>query len=292
VAKGQELLAVLQRLQGEGGEIGGDQSNVVRRVLQEIGKQVDQLKSSGKKEDLEKLKSMVGNFTSFLDGIARDAEKKPFDADATRMLALAYASLDQHAKAAAIFSKVPAPPFLDKDAKELTEQEAEQLAVYWGMRLEYGKALRQGKTKEELTKALEVLDELLRHKNARYQLLADMEKNLVLEDEEKYSVALLRWGQFLKNPSLTGGLSDPKVQKIFFSGVSYRIRTMYKYGKYEAKAESRPRFIKAAAGQLVSLEFTPDGVGWGIIEPMVPELLQAEPELREEYEKQKAERKK
>jgi hypothetical protein len=291
VAKGQELLAVLQRLQGDGGEIGGDRANVVRGVLQQIGAQVDQLKSSGKKEDLERLKSMVGNFTSFLDGIAKDADKKGFDAEATRMLGLAYASLDQHSKAAAIFAKVAAPDFLDKDPKKLDEKEAEQLAVYWGMRLEYGKALRQGKSKEELTEALKVLDHLLKHPNARYQLLADMEKNLVLEDEEKYSVALLRWGQFMKNPSLTSNLADPKVQKIFFTGAFQRIRCMYQYAMHEAKKESKPKFIKAAASQLIAIEFTPDQVGWTIIEPMARELLAKEAELREEYDKLKAERK-
>jgi hypothetical protein len=290
VDKGRELLGALQRLQGDGNDLGADRSNYVRRVLQDISGQVEALKTSGKKEDTERLKSMVGNFTSFLDAIGKESEKKGHDPEATRMLAYAYASLDQHAKAASIYAKVPAPACLDN--KKLSEKEAEQVASYWGMRLEYGKALRQGKSKEDLAEALKVLNQLLAHPNARYQILADMEKNLVLEDEEKYGVALLQWGKFVKNPALTNGLADPKVQKIFFPGVFYKARLTYKYGKYEAKKESKPKFIRAAAMQLVGLEFTPDKVGWTIVEPMARELLQAEPELREEYDKAKAEREK
>jgi hypothetical protein len=285
VEQGRALLGVLQRLQGEDQDLGGDRSNVVRSVLQEIEGQVKALKESGKKEDLEKLGAMVGNFTGFLDEIGKEQERKGgFDPEATRMLASAYASLDQHAKAAGIFAKVPAPKFLDN--KKLTEDEAKHVAAYWGMQLQYAKALRQGKKKENLDAALKVLDHLLKHPNARYQILADMEKNFVLEDNERYSVALLRWGQFLKNPALAR-LSDPEIQKIYFNGAFYRIRTMYKYAIHEAKASSKEKFIRAAASQLMALEFTPDQVGWNIIAPMARALLDAEAPLREEYERLK-----
>ncbi len=291
VDRGKELLAVLQRLQGLEGDT-GDRGGVIRRVLQEIETQVETLKSSSKKEDQERLKAMVGNFTSFLDAIAKEQEnKKGFDPEATRMLAMAYASLDQHEKAASIFEKVPAPACLDKDTKKLSEDEVKQVSTYWYMQLQYAKALRQGKKQEDYDKAKKVLTNLLGHKNAKYQVLADMEVNLVLEDEKRYDQAFVRWSKFLKSPAFSS-LSEPEVQKIFFTGAFNRIRTMYKYGMHQAKADKKPTYVRGAATDLVKLEFTPGQVGWNIIAPMARELLEAEAPLREEYDKIKAARQK
>jgi hypothetical protein len=320
IDRSKELLGVLQRLQGTEDGVAADRSSEVRRILKDIGEQVDALRASTKKEDAEKLKETVGRFSAFVDIISKDSEKKGFDPESTRMLAMAYASLNEHRKAADIFAKVPPPATLDKDAKKLSEDEKQLLAVYWNMRLQYAKALhedalqernfaeanrkeakgdpglesqRQEALKKEkacYTESLKVLDHLLRHPNAKYQVLAEMERNLVLEDEGRYSVAFAYWSKFLKNPSLTNALTEPEVQKIYFTGLFYKTRVMYKYAQYEAKADKRQTYTASAAKTLVTLEFTPDGIGWGIIKPMAEELLKAEDPLREEYEKLKKDR--
>lgn len=282
---GKKLLDAVKRLapKDESAISGAVSGNVVRNLLTEIAVQIDTLR---KAKNTEALKAMVGNYTSFLDVIATEYAKKGFDLDSARLLANAYQSLDQYVKAADVFGKFPAPKYLE-EKRALTKEEQDAVGLYWFMQVQRAKALRQAGGAERLKDANKVLDRLLTHHNAKNQVLAQMEKYQVLEDQGLYAGALQLWLRFMKNPALRSG--GPEVQKLYFDGYYFTQRALYLYATKDAKVPeaTRARYVRVAAANILKLEFANDPRGWELVGPKFQELLTAEPELRRAYDELK-----
>src|ERR1019366_6451740 len=191
VVKGKAILDVLQRLKGDGGDQGSS-GNVVAQLLRDIAGQIQEMQKN-KDAALVKTKD---NYSAFLDVIAKEYETKGFDNNTATMLAHAYSSLDFHAKAAAIFKQVKAPADLDKKIvipKNETEDQMaarqkleEEFSRYWAGQIEYIRALRAIKDKESLKTADAIINTILKHPNARFQIQAMMERAHLLADQQMY----------------------------------------------------------------------------------------------------------
>jgi hypothetical protein len=296
VIKGRLILDVLKRLTGPDGA--SSSGNVVALLLNDIAGQIKTMKET-KDQNLQITK---GNYTSFLDEIAKEFEARGYDNSAATMIGHAFVSLDFPAKAVQAYSKVKAPVSLDKkiDKKQVKETDEElksrqqwedEVRQYWGMQLEYVRALRGCKDKDSVKTAEKVVDTMLKHPNSRFQVQAMMERNLILEDQERYKEAYIDWSQrFMKNSSLLKDLGNKDVQKVYFAGYFYMTRTLFKMAVHDPLIKDKQKFITGAANMILKLEFANTKDGWNVVAPMYDELLKAEPRLKEEYDRLKAQR--
>ena len=102
--------------------------------------------------------------------------------------------------------------------------------------MEYIRALRACKENDSLKTAEKAIETLLGHPNARYQVQAMMERNLLLEDQQRYRDAYVEWSKkFLTMPSLKD-LANKDVQKVYFEGYYYSARTLYNFNIDNADA--------------------------------------------------------
>jgi hypothetical protein len=288
VAKGKAILDVLQRVADENDV--RKSGNVVAVLLNDISGQIKRMKETNDPA----LKTTKGNYVAFLDVIAAELETKGYDNNSVVLMAHAYGSLELPVKSAVLFSKFKAPAVVDKkiDKKnKLTEDEEAELSRYWGVRVEYVRALRACKDAESLKKATAALDDLLKHPNARFKMHAEMEKNHILEDQQKYRQSLQGWNGFLKG--LQPQLAKPEVQKVYFPAYVDATRVMYKIGTLDKETpplKDPGKFITGAARNIVNLEFSKSREGWNMVGPSFDKMLK-DPEydkLKKEYDKLKA----
>ena len=220
VVKGKSILDVLQRLKGEAGNDAGT-GNVVSELLRDIAGQIKIMVDNNDKA-LVKTKD---NYIGFLDVIAK--ETKTFDNNTSTLLAHAYVSLQVPTKAAAIFAKVQPPAGIDKkivipktedpDKMAIRLKREEDISRYWAVQLEYLRALRACKDKESIKKAESLVKTILEAPNGRFQIQAMMEKNHLLEEQQRYNEACKGWQGIMKMPSIQGRLTDKDVQRIYFT---------------------------------------------------------------------------
>src|SRR5581483_11944835 len=174
-----------------------------------------------------------------------------------------YASLDQQAKAAELYKKLPPPKSLDN--AKLTEAEEKEVQTYWYLQVQYAHALRLSKNelksedevKARLLEAKKVLDRLMNHKNSRGTMLAEKEQIHILEDSGIYGTAITRWAQFMNNPSLKNKLADDaKLKEIYFEVYYHHAYCWYKYSQEDkVKAAGKEKtFLRRAADYIVRLE--------------------------------------
>ncbi|MSQ93037.1 MAG: hypothetical protein EXR98_00605 [Gemmataceae bacterium] len=298
IVKGQAILGVLQRLANEKEEkVSG---NAVAVLLNDIGGQIKRMVE----EKDSNLKATQGNYELFLGIIAKEYEAKGIDNNAAILLANAYKSLNLHCKAAPMFAKVKAPASIDKVLPKKTGKETDaELAArqiiddeqnrHWSIQIEYIRALRACKEPESLNTAEKVASDLIANKNSRFQIQAMSEKNLLLEDVQRYREAFLGWQAFMKNPSISGvNLNRPEVQKIYFPAYFNYVRCYYKIATLDPKITDRPKMIASGAKLIVNLEFSKTPEGWNVAGPLFQELFkdkEYEP-LKKEYDRQKKER--
>ncbi len=298
IVKGQAILGVIQRLANEKEEkVSG---NAVAILLNDIGTQIQRMVA----EKDSNLKATQGNYEQFLGIIAKEYEAKGIDNNAALLLANAYKSLNLYCKAAPMYAKVKAPASIDKVLPKKTgkETDAEMKARqvvddeqnrYWSIRIEYIRALRSCKQPDALKTAEKEVNDLIANKNARFQLQAMMEKNLLLEDAQRYREAFIGWQAFLKTPAISGpNLARPEVQRIYFPAYFNYVRCYFKIAHLDPKITDRPKMYTSAAKMVVNLEFSKTKEGWGIAGPMFLELFkdkEYEP-LKKEYDNLKKER--
>ncbi len=292
VEKGRAILDVLKRITSPAGEKG---PNVVAVLLNDIAGQIKRM-NTDKDPALQATKK---HYVKFLDEITKEYDAKGYDNAAAIMMAHAFNSLEYPCKAAVVFSKVKPGVDLDKKIeKKKIETEAELKARqaweeennrYWGVQVEYIRALRACKEKDSLTAAEKVADTVLKHPSAAFKIQAMIEKNLLLEDQQKFREAYLQWQQFMKLPPLQN-LGNADVQKVYFTGYFYNARTLYKVATLDPLIKDRPKLVNAAATMIVNLEFAKTKQGWEIAGPLFRDLLKEEKQLADAYEKAKAAR--
>ncbi len=298
IAQGQAILDVLNRLRGP--EANQKPGNVVAVLLNDISAQIKAIKKEGNTETFKKTRE---SYTAFLDAIAKEYEKKGFDTNAAIMLAHAYNSLEYSSKAAPLFAKIKPPSSLDKELKKKTGKETdkelearaqieEEIGRYWAVQIEYIRALRAAKDVESLKTAEAVCNTMLKHPNVKYKLQAQMERNYLYEDTQRYRQAVVEWGGLMK--ALSGQLGDKEARKIYFTAYYYNARTLYKTAMYDPMIKDKQKLITASANAILKLEYTKnkDGTneGWDIVRPLWEEFIKDRENktLKEEYEKLKS----
>jgi hypothetical protein len=293
VTRGKAILDVLQRLKGEAGNDAGT-GNVVSELLRDIAGQI-KVMVDNKDAALAKTKD---NYVGFLDVIAKDT--KVFDNNTATTLAHAYMSLQVPAKAAAIFAKVQPPAGLDKkivipkdetpEKKEARLKVEDDIARYWAVQIEYIRALCACKDKESFAKADSLIKTLLEAPNARFKIQAMMEKNHLLEEQQRFGEACKGWQGIMK--STQGQTADKDVRKIYFTAYFHEARTLYRVGMLDAtiKKDVRPKYVTAAATRMIRLEYTKGQEGWQIIEPLFKQFLYEKEsvDFKKEYDRLKA----
>ena len=116
----------------------------------------------------------------------------------------------------------------------MEQEEKDEVAMYWNLRIQYAKALRANR---DFPNVHAVHDNLLKDPKATFQIYADMEKNFAMEDDKKYGAALQRWNAFMKNPGLTSKLQDPKMKELYFQGYFYQIRAMFRLARHAHRVD-------------------------------------------------------
>src|SRR6185295_582661 len=103
-ARAKAILGYLDRLAGEEGNV-AETSTVFRALVGDLQAQVKDLKKAGK---TAQLKTTVANFSAFIDELAGKKEKS-LDVKDVVFLASCYSSLEEYAKAAGLYAKIPRP---------------------------------------------------------------------------------------------------------------------------------------------------------------------------------------
>jgi hypothetical protein len=293
-AKGKAILDVLQRVADQDGT--AKSGNVVAVLLNDIAGQIKGMKDRNDPA----LVTTKGNYTTFLDVISAELEKKGFDNNAVVLMAHAYSSLGYPAKAAPLFAKFKAPANLGKKLEkpkketekemEARQQAEEEIGRYWGVQIEYIRALRACKDKDSLKTAEDTTKKILADPTAKFQLQAMMEKANILEDQQRYREAYGEWTKILKMPSLANNLAKKEVQNIYFPAYFYSVRTLYKTAVFDKDIKDRQKLIEGCAKLILKLENSKSREGWQITEPLFKEYFKDADadKLKKEYDRLKA----
>jgi hypothetical protein len=290
--KAKMLLDVVQRLTGADKE--ETAGNVVAVLLSDIAGQLRKMSEANDPN----LKATKGHYTAFLDLIAKEYESKGLDTGSAMLLATAYNSLEYPCKAATLFAKVKAPASLDKRLPAKTGKETpielearqkaeEELNRYWAIQLDYLRALRACKEKDSLDVAYKAAEAMIKHENGRFQFQAKMERNLIVEEQEKYRQAFGLWQIFMnKEPALSNNLARPEVRQLYFTGYVHWTRSLYLTATKDKDIKDRTKLIKSAANMILKLETATTKEGWEIAQPLFEKMLK-DPDfesLKKEYD--------
>ena len=121
VDRAQAMFDILERLAGEDdGALQGDNTNMMFALVNDIEQHVKDLEN---KNDAEKLKSAIYNYSKFIDGIGAALLKKSSRPQDFIFLANAYVTLKQPARAGELYAKVPTPKQI-KDVDDELERRA------------------------------------------------------------------------------------------------------------------------------------------------------------------------
>lgn len=351
IKKAESLLNLLQRLQGQRGEI-TDPTLPLQKLIADLSQQVKELEQ---KKDKKKLKDVTGKFTKFFDALLASKGSKSLDRNTVFFLGRMYQILDQYQKAADLYKNVPRPPAFDpktplaareqvekklrtaqahaffsqetgKDPDDpktkLSVQEKAKLdmltkkaqddfekwrraeyqkkdQLWWLMQVYRGKALRKAAEqitdKDQRTKQLDaaekVLDKVLNTKGAVGILLAQKEKNHLLEDRGFYGRAITKWSNFLQSRVLRQQIrQDPRLKEMYFDAYYHFVWCWYQYSQHDGK-KYEEKYLKRAADYVLRLENAQNKEGWQLVEARVQGLFKEAPALKRVYDQMKQEMK-
>jgi hypothetical protein len=283
VGAAQQMYEIMLLINDEEGK--ANKLDSTRQLVSNLADQVKDLKE--KKQDA-KLKEMVGKFGGFADDLAKQlvySTKNP-DVRDIKILSKFYGSLGLYKKAADLYKTVPAPKFLGADAKstKFTDEQEQELWRYWGMQVDYGRLLREGKEFKESNK---VLAHILAHQNARDHLGAEEEQIHIYEDMESYGNAIKMWKSYMEKIQKAPDFQNKEyLKKKYFEGYYHNTVCYYKYSQTAKtkQAGKEDYWLNAAAGQIVRLETSASREGWGFVGAKFQELLAKEKPLRDKYQ--------
>jgi hypothetical protein len=282
VGAAQQMYEIMLLINDEDGK--ANKLDSTRQLVSNLSDQVNQLKES--KQDA-KLKEMVSKFGSFADDLAKQlvySTKNP-DMRDIKILSKFYGSLGLYKKAADLYKVVPAPKFLDQKSNKFTDEQEQELWRYWGMRVDYGRLLREAK---EYTESNKVLANILAHPNARDQLGAEEEQIHIYEDRDSYGNAIKMWKSYMEKIQKAPDFQNKEyLKKKYFEGYYHNTVCYYKYSQLPKTKESPTKsddWLLNAAKQILRLETSASREGWNIVGPKFQELLQREKPLRDKYQ--------
>jgi len=277
--KGQarEILDLLQK-KGAAGALEGGATAILVDLVQQLKGQVEDLRKRGKPAEAE-LHKTVRNFSEFLDELAKQPPES-MTPEVVRFLAFSYASLDQHAKAAALLKGIPRPePSRAADKDKAARDDQEKQAVYHSVRLLYCRELRLSK---QFAAADTVLKEILKTNLGRRSLDARKERILLMEDRGQYFQAAREWSTLMKD--LRQRLGDNKLKEQYFEAYYHLVYSYYKHASGMKDEAKQAAGIKKAAGFITALEGRLPDMGGGGLKKQYDELLAKERPLKAAYE--------
>src|SRR5262249_21342644 len=139
IAEANELINIIERLSGEDGSE-FERVDLPQILIGDMKNQVESLKKAG---DKEKLKAVVGNFSAFVDQLSKKLDQMALKPTDIIFFAQAYNSLEEYAKAAELYARIPEPRSLGMDLgtdKEKIDPEVErEISQYWYLQLQRAK---------------------------------------------------------------------------------------------------------------------------------------------------------
>jgi hypothetical protein len=293
VAEAKDLWPLLRRLQGED-NLESDSSAVLQALVQDLRSQVKALQDKAKTDPAAKaqLETLAGNFMTFLNELANQADQKAMMQNLF-FIANCYSSLGKHKEAADLYGKIPEPK---PDADSKPEDVEKQAGTYWfiqiqrarELRLAGKEALEAGKTAEAQPPFAEARQVLAKIPANFRSFSVQQEDVFLLQDQRLFGAAIKSWSTLMNNPHLVKKVAtDNEAKKLYFDCYYHFIDCWYQYGKYHKVAADQAKYIRKAADYIVRLENAKNQDGWQLIGSRLRELLQAEPQLRAQYEQLK-----
>ncbi|MCI0684530.1 MAG: hypothetical protein L0Y71_20655 [Gemmataceae bacterium] len=156
---------------------------------------------------------------------------------------------------------------------------------YWYLQIQLGGALRQA---QDYKKAYATLQRIVAHPLGEYLILAEMEKNFVLEDSDRLGTAIKEWNTLMNRLREKAGV-DTAIKQLYFECYFYNARCWYKYSQTAKvlKDGKEQQFLAVAARYILALENSKSKEGWDMVGGRFADLMDAEPKLKTAYEKMK-----
>ncbi len=239
-------------------------------VVQDLRAQIEGLRENGP-DAQGKLDKATAAFGTFLDELARQPAEKQTP-ELIRIVAIGYAGLEQHHRAAELLERVPPPSASDQEKETL----------YHAIRLLYARELRLAK---EVSKAGQALTEILAADWGHRSIDARKEQILLFEDEGKFSQAIRAWTELMAGVRRQID-QNARLRDQYFDCYYHLVHCRYQHAMKQTDEEKRRTAFRRAAGLIVKLEATMPDMGGSSLKKRYEALLQ-EPALKEQYDELK-----
>ncbi len=272
IDRGKDILELSDKIFPE------NSMDILVQLVQQLQVQIQQLRKQGDsaKAQLDKL---LASLSTFLDQLAQQQEKKP-KPEVLLFLAQSYSSLDNHNRAVELLNKFPEP----KPAEGKTEADPKQIQLYRAARLLLVRELRLN---QEFDKAKILLQDLRAAPWGKNRLELEIERILLLEDQEQYVLpggkqgAIPEWDKLMR--ALQPKLQDNKIKEQYFDCYYHYIYCYYKNALKKKDAAKQLKDIRVAANCIIKLEAKNDSAA-DAAKKHFEELLEKEPPLKEQYD--------
>jgi hypothetical protein len=254
---------------GSHDSLGNQKGNgVLLDVVSDLRSQIEELREKGSEAQVE-LDKATAAFGSFLDELAAQAPEKQ-SPELIRLVALGYASLDQHRRAAELLERLPPPAGTDKEA------------LYHGVRVLYARELRLAK---DFAKAGQVLAEIVAADWGQRSIDARKEQIFLLEDEGKFAPAIRAWTELMTSVRRQID-QNARLRDQYFECYYHLVHCRYQHAMKLADDEKKKAALRRTAGLIVKLETTMPDMGSDTLKKRYQVLLK-DPALKEQYDELK-----
>jgi TolA-binding protein len=243
---------------------------VLFEVVSDLRGQIEELREKGPDAQAELDKAMAA-FGAFLDALAAQPAEKQ-SPELIRMVAVGYASLDRHRRAAELLERVPVPGAADHDGE----------ALYHGVRVLYARELRLAK---EFGKAGQVLTEILAAEWGQRSIDARKEQIFLLEDEGKLAPAIRAWTELMTSVRRQID-QNARLRDQYFDCYYHLVHCRFEHAVKLTDDEKKKAALRRAAGLIVKLETTMPDMGSDALKKRYQTLLR-NPALKEQYDELK-----
>lgn len=239
------------------------------QIAAQINKQIKDLRAAPQKK--AQLDQVVSTLTAFLDSLDKYiATAKEPSPELIFFLVNCYSMMDQHENAGRCLGKVLSlKPGKDLDAARLETLQREAMVM---QATEY----RKGKTKENLKKAEEIVDQLVKTEWGKKSLSLEWERGCLFEAQEKFGPAAMVWQ----------GLVD-KFGKL--KNTNLRFKDQYNEAYYHfVHCLTFYKQYRQGAQRILDLEKSDKTMGGDDLKERYRMLLATVKELKAEYDRIKA----
>ena len=257
-------------------------------LIQQLNAQIKELKSRGDPARAQ-LEQTIKSISTFLDLLANQQQQaKTPNTELILFVAQSYSSLDKHAVAAELASKVVQP--LPEAGKK--EPDPKALGLYYGAQIVVARELRMAAAQsdnKDFAKAKQALDQILNTAWGKRSIDVQIERVKLLEDQGQYLLpnragAIHEWNKLMQ--SMRPRLADNKIMEQYFDCYYHLAWCIYKNALKIPDARQRKQGVQQAAKYIVRFENQQDTAA-EICKKRFQELLEQEPALKTQYDELK-----